>query len=140
MLIHALCTTALDLRRSVWETSKRLKGALEHVEDIEDEDEPRILREPMEELQKLVREGLTSKTMGFSLYCKSTIPHFDVPDLTAFSRIQLPLIQKQERCCRATERSQEQRHQQYQPQDQTAHGRSLSQWGVVAHPGRDQER
>ncbi|KAG0046806.1 hypothetical protein BGZ83_008021 [Gryganskiella cystojenkinii] len=53
------CQQALDLRRSVRETSERLKVALEHVEDIEDEDEPRILREPMEELQKLVREGLT---------------------------------------------------------------------------------
>ncbi|GJJ73775.1 hypothetical protein EMPS_06133 [Entomortierella parvispora] len=53
------CQQAIDLRRSIWETSKRLKGALEHVEDIEDEDEPRILREPMEELQKLVREALS---------------------------------------------------------------------------------
>jgi len=67
MLIHFLSPAAIDLRRNVWETSKRLKGALEHVEDIEDEDEPRILREPMEELQKLVREALNSKTMVHGL-------------------------------------------------------------------------
>ncbi|KAG0002481.1 hypothetical protein BGZ80_007125 [Entomortierella chlamydospora] len=49
---------ALDVRRQVWETSKSLKGALEHIEDIEDEDEPRILREKMDTLQVHIREGL----------------------------------------------------------------------------------
>ncbi|KAF9345789.1 hypothetical protein BGX26_002737, partial [Mortierella sp. AD094] len=48
----------LDVRRQVWETSKSLKSALEHVEDIEDEDEPRILRGSMDALQVHIREGL----------------------------------------------------------------------------------
>ncbi|KAF9197324.1 hypothetical protein BGZ49_002286, partial [Haplosporangium sp. Z 27] len=49
---------ALDVRRQVWETSKLLKSALKHVEDIEDEDEPRILRGPMDTLQVHIRDGL----------------------------------------------------------------------------------
>ncbi|KAF9312023.1 hypothetical protein BG003_006718 [Podila horticola] len=53
--------TALNLvklRQRMWETTKLLKSALDHVEDIEDEDEPRILREAMDALQIPVREAL----------------------------------------------------------------------------------
>ncbi|KAF9383303.1 hypothetical protein BGX21_001598 [Mortierella sp. AD011] len=49
---------ALDVRQQVWETSKSLKSALEHVDEIDDEDEPRILREKMDTLQVHIREGL----------------------------------------------------------------------------------
>lgn len=54
-------TTVTELRQRVWETSKSLKSALDHVEDIEDEGEPRILREAMDALQIPVREALQSK-------------------------------------------------------------------------------
>ncbi|KAF9286782.1 hypothetical protein BGZ88_008887 [Linnemannia elongata] len=49
---------AIDLRRNVWETSKLLKSALDHVEEIDDEDEARILREPMDALQVHVKKAL----------------------------------------------------------------------------------
>ncbi|KAK3828722.1 MAG: hypothetical protein J3Q66DRAFT_323405 [Benniella sp.] len=49
---------ALEVRRQVWESTKSLKNALEHVEDIEDEDEPRILQESIDDLQAHVRKGL----------------------------------------------------------------------------------
>ncbi|KAF9116037.1 hypothetical protein BGX27_005270 [Mortierella sp. AM989] len=52
------CQQALDVRRQVWESSKSLKDALKHVEDIEDEDEPRILRGHMDTLQVHIKEGL----------------------------------------------------------------------------------
>ena len=58
---HAQTTTVTELRQRVWETSKLLKSALDHVEDIEDEDEPRILRKAMDALQIPVREALQSK-------------------------------------------------------------------------------
>lgn len=38
-----------------------LQDALEHVEDIDDEDETRILREPMDALQVHIKEALQSK-------------------------------------------------------------------------------
>ncbi|KAG0373728.1 hypothetical protein BGX24_011324, partial [Mortierella sp. AD032] len=52
------CQQAIDLRRNVWETSKLLKSALDHVEEIDDEDEARILREPMDALQVHVKKAL----------------------------------------------------------------------------------
>jgi len=52
---------AIDLRRNVWEASKKLKSALDHVEEIDDEDEVRILREPMDALQVYVKKALQSK-------------------------------------------------------------------------------
>ena len=52
---------AIDLRRNVWETSKLLKSALDHVEEIDDEDEARILREPMDALQVHVKKALQRK-------------------------------------------------------------------------------
>ncbi|KAG0214991.1 hypothetical protein BGX33_001606 [Mortierella sp. NVP41] len=52
------CQQAIDLRRNVWEKSKLLKSALDHVEEIDDEDEARILREPMDALQVYVKEAL----------------------------------------------------------------------------------
>ncbi|KAF9121671.1 hypothetical protein BGW39_010353 [Mortierella sp. 14UC] len=52
------CQQAIDLRRNVWETSKLLKSALDHVEEIDDEDEARILREPMDALQAYVKKAL----------------------------------------------------------------------------------
>lgn len=58
---HHAQTTVTKLRQRVWETSKSLKSALDHVEDIEDEDEPRILREAMDVLQIPVQEALQSK-------------------------------------------------------------------------------
>lgn len=50
----------------MWETTKLLKSALDHVEDIEDEDEPRILREAMDALQIPVREALQGKEVRHS--------------------------------------------------------------------------
>lgn len=61
---------AIDLRRNVWETSKLLKSALDHVEEIDDEDEARILREPMDALQVHVKKALQSK------YTKETVVFF----------------------------------------------------------------
>ncbi|KAF9581809.1 hypothetical protein BGW38_001044, partial [Lunasporangiospora selenospora] len=52
------CQHALDLRRQIRDSSKALKSALDHVEDIEDDDEPRILKKSMDTLQALVRSGL----------------------------------------------------------------------------------
>ncbi|KAG0285977.1 hypothetical protein BGZ96_009858 [Linnemannia gamsii] len=52
------CQQAINLRRNVWETSKLLKSALDHVEEIDDEDEARILREPMDDLQVHVKKAL----------------------------------------------------------------------------------
>ncbi|KAF9908735.1 hypothetical protein EC991_009545 [Linnemannia zychae] len=52
------CQQAIDLRRNVWETSKLLRSALDHVEEIDDEDEARILREPMDSLQVYVKKAL----------------------------------------------------------------------------------
>ncbi|KAF9936385.1 hypothetical protein BGZ65_002455, partial [Modicella reniformis] len=52
------CQEALEVRRQVWESSKLLQSALNHVEDIEDEDEPRILHDSIEALQVHVRKGL----------------------------------------------------------------------------------
>ncbi|KAF9921316.1 hypothetical protein FBU30_008695 [Linnemannia zychae] len=52
------CQQAIDLRRNVWETSKLLKSALDHVEEIDDEDEVRILREPMDTLQLHIKNAL----------------------------------------------------------------------------------
>ncbi|KAG0271824.1 hypothetical protein BGZ95_000313 [Linnemannia exigua] len=56
------CQQAIDLRRNVWETSKLLKSALDHVEEIDDEDEARILREPMDALQVHVKKALQTVT------------------------------------------------------------------------------
>ncbi|KAG0334542.1 hypothetical protein BG004_000366 [Podila humilis] len=58
LLALAKKVSAANLRERVWERSKSLSDALNHVEDIEDEDEPRILRESMEPLQIAVREAL----------------------------------------------------------------------------------
>ncbi|KAG0075535.1 hypothetical protein BGZ90_009784 [Linnemannia elongata] len=73
---------AIDLRRNVWETSKLLKSALDHVEEIDDEDEARILREPMDALQVHVKKALqmvsspadtkTSKASGAQSSSSST--------------------------------------------------------------------
>lgn len=53
-----MCQQAIEVRQQVWESSKSLKDALDHIEDIEDDDEPRILHGPIEELQIHVRKGL----------------------------------------------------------------------------------
>ncbi|KAI1320191.1 hypothetical protein EDD11_001796 [Mortierella claussenii] len=60
------CQRAIELRRHVEETSELLKSALEHVEDIEDEDEPRILREPMDVLQIYIRDALKTASPATS--------------------------------------------------------------------------
>jgi hypothetical protein len=64
-----VCILALDVRRQVWETSKFLMNALEHVEDIEDEDEPRILRERMDALRAHIKDALKSKWTKMTLLC-----------------------------------------------------------------------
>ncbi|KAF9983294.1 hypothetical protein BGZ75_005263, partial [Mortierella antarctica] len=46
------------LRRKVLQEIELLQGALDHVEDIDDEDETRILREPMDALQVHIKEAL----------------------------------------------------------------------------------
>ncbi|KAF9962203.1 hypothetical protein BGZ72_009279 [Mortierella alpina] len=46
------------LQRKVLQEIDLLQGALEHVEDIDDEDETRILREPMDALQIHIKEAL----------------------------------------------------------------------------------
>ncbi|KAF9286984.1 hypothetical protein BGZ68_002364 [Mortierella alpina] len=46
------------LQRKVLQEIELLQDALEHVEDIDDEDETRILREPMDALQVHIKEAL----------------------------------------------------------------------------------
>lgn len=72
------------MRRQVWESSKSLKNALDHVEDIEDEDEPRILQEPIDELQVHIREGLKSKCVES---CEMKRPSLRTNKLTQASSI-----------------------------------------------------
>ncbi|KAF9147943.1 hypothetical protein BG015_010345 [Linnemannia schmuckeri] len=83
------CQQAIDLRRNVWEASKLLKSALEHVEEIDDEDEARILREPMDALQVHVKKALqtvsspadtkTSKVSGTPPSSSSAATAVDAP-------------------------------------------------------------
>ncbi|KAF9572355.1 hypothetical protein EC968_010008 [Mortierella alpina] len=58
MLLRPCLYLVNVLQQKVLQAIESLQGALTHVEDIDDEDETRILREPMDALQVHIKEAL----------------------------------------------------------------------------------
>ncbi|KAF9180896.1 hypothetical protein BGZ51_005810 [Haplosporangium sp. Z 767] len=80
------CQQAIELHQKVKENTELLKTALDHVEDIDDGDETRILREPMTELQIHVKDALkiaSTADIKATLMETSKDPVAESPDTTS---------------------------------------------------------